>query len=495
MRCAGILLPVFSLPNRYGIGSFGEEAYGFIDFLADCGQAYWQVLPIGPTIYGDSPYQPPSVYAGNPYFVAPGLLQADGWLSERECAEHRMGGAYIDYARLFETRYKLLETAYKRFSQTPPPDFAAFKEENAYWLDCYCLFMVVKGLNGGKAMAEWSAEHKNYRLQLERKAEYADGAEFWAFVQYCFFKQWNALKAYANGKGIRIIGDRPIYSALDSADVWANPEYFQLDAELNPTAVAGVPPDLFSEDGQLWGNPLYNWDEIKKRGFDFWTRNFDFLFKQFDTVRVDHFRGFAAYYSIPTGSATAKNGEWFDAPWREFFTALKSRYGVGRIITEDLGAIDDKVKGMLAFCGYPGMKIFEFAFGEDDSAYLPKNYPENCVAYTGTHDNMTCKQWLGALNGKERRRLRRTIKRRLFEGRVAACIRNVLNSRADTVIIPMQDYMELGAAARINFPSTLGGNWIWRLPRGYDAPKLKKHILMLTNERNNDATNQGERRQ
>jgi 4-alpha-glucanotransferase len=481
MRRAGILLPVFSLPNRYGIGSFGECAYRFVDFLEACGQSYWQVLPAGPTIYGDSPYQSPSVYAGNPYFIDPGLLRAEGWLPEAGCARRRTG--YIDYARLFETQYTLLGAAYKRFAEAPPPGFSAFKEKNAGWLEPYCLFMAVKAANGGKPLPEWGAEYKNYRLQRERKEEYAGETEFWAFVQYCFFTQWNALKAYANGRGIKIIGDRPIYSALDSADVWANPECFRLDAALNPTAVAGVPPDLFSADGQLWGNPLYDWDALQESGFAFWTRSLDFLFEQFDLLRIDHFRGFAAYYGVPAGSATAKNGEWTNAPWREFFTLLKERYKGGRVIAEDLGAIDGRVREMLAFCGYPGMKILEFAFGEDDSVYLPENYPEGCVAYTGTHDNMTCRQWLKTLNGEERRRLKKKIERRPFESGVSACVRGVLNSRAGIAVIPMQDYMELGKEARINRPSTLGGNWVWRLPRGYDTPELREHIRELTGER------------
>jgi 4-alpha-glucanotransferase len=339
--------------------------------------------------------------------------------------------------------------------------------------------MAVKEANGGKGLDEWPAAQKDYRQQ-RGQARYAERAEFWAFVQYCFFKQWFALKAYANGKGIKIIGDRPIYSAYDSAEVWTSPQYFQLDGDLSPVAVAGVPPDVFSKDGQLWGNPLYDWGAIRRDGFSFWTRSLDFAFQMFDVVRIDHFRGFVAYYSIPAGSATAKGGKWVDAPCKEFFTVLKARYGTSRIIAEDLGILGDGVKEMLTFCGFPGMKIFEFAFGERNSAYLPRNGSANSVAYTGTHDNMTCKQWLTTLKRPERRRLRRAVKRRLSETKVAACVRAVLCGRANTAIIPVQDYLELGAEARINAPSTLGGNWAWRIPPSYDTPELRRRILSLT---------------
>lgn len=456
MRKAGILLPIFSLPGKYGIGNFGKEAYDFVDFLSACGQSYWQVLPLGPTGFGDSPYQSLSVYAGNPYFISPDMLKENGLLTEKDCREHMTPHGKINYALLYETRYVLFGKAFERFRIKPPSDFADFKLKNKFWLDSYCLFMSAKEQNG-----------------------YKGAPDFWAFLQYCFFRQWYALKAYANGKGIQIIGDRPIYSALDSAEVWANPRLFQLDGNLMPTAVAGVPPDAFCDDGQLWGNPLYDWEQLKKDGFAFWLDSFDFTFQLFDAVRIDHFRGFVAYYSVPAGSATAKGGEWVDAPCKEFFSALKARYGTEKIIAEDLGTLDGKVKEMLAFCGFPGMKVFQFAFGEDDSMYLPENYPENCVAYTGTHDNMPTKHWLKTLKPDERARLKKSVKRQPRESGTAACIRSVMNSCANTVIIPIQDYMESGKEARVNFPSTTGGNWSWRLT-DYDTPERREHIRFLT---------------
>ena len=405
MKSKGILLPVFSLPSRYGIGDFGAEAYKFVDFLAETGQNIWQILPLNQTSFGDSPYQSPSAYAGNPYFIDLEALFREGLLTAEELAGQAEPQGNIDYARLYERRYAVLRRAYARFD--------------------------------------------------------ANGADF---LRFC---QWKALKGYANGKGIRIVGDLPIYVSADSADVWSQPAYFQLDENLCPTAVAGVPPDGFTPDGQLWGNPLYNWERLEEEGFAWWIERFRAAFEMYDMVRVDHFRGFAAYFAVPFGDSTAKNGKWVQAPGKALFAKVKEAFPAAPVWAEDLGYLDESVRELLAYTGYPGMKILQFAFDSKNSEYLPKNYPANCVAYTGTHDNMTSRQYLEGVRGMAKWRVRLCTRRKPRETRTHAFVRAVLQSRADTVVIPMQDYLELGEEARVNTPSTLGGNWVWRLPQNY----------------------------
>lgn len=461
MKSKGILLPVFSLPSRYGIGDFGQEAYKFVDFLAETGQDLWQILPLNQTSFGDSPYQSPSAYAGNPYFIDLEALRREGLLSAEELAEQEAPLGNIDYARLYERRYSVLRRAYSRFDANDEA-FLRFCGETP-WLADYCGFMALKDKNGGRDWQSWPETER--RRELAHVPE--EGARFYAFLQFEFFRQWRALKGYANGKGIRIVGDLPIYVAADSADVWSRPEYFQLDGELRPTAVAGVPPDGFTPDGQLWGNPLYHWERMEREGFAWWIERFRAAFALYDAVRVDHFRGFAAYYAVPYGDKTARNGKWVQAPGMALFAKVKEAFPSAPIWAEDLGYLDESVRELLAYTGYPGMKILQFAFDCRNSEYLPKNYPQNCVAYTGTHDNMTARQYLESVHGITKWRTRRCIRRRRGETKTRAFVRAVLQSRADTAVIPMQDYLELGAEARINTPSTLGGNWAWRMPQNY----------------------------
>lgn len=460
MRKRGILLPVFSLPNEYGIGSFGEEAYRFVDFLAEAKQDYWQVLPLNPTSFGDSPYQSPSANAGNPYFIDLDLLRADGLLTKEECAAQRNPDRTIDYARLYRERYAVLRKAFARFVGSKL--YNEFIIDNADWLLPYARFMSNKTKNGGKPWNEWQQIERDENEEL-----------FWIFLQYEFSAQWKALKTYANRRAIRIIGDMPIYVAYDSADVWNEPKYFQLDGEGKPTAVAGVPPDAFTQDGQLWGNPLYNWDVHTKEKFKWWINRFGYALGLYDVVRIDHFRGFAGYYSIPYGEKTARNGEWKTAPGSLLFHAVKQRYPDAEIIAEDLGYLDEGVTKLLKETGFPGMKIAQFGFSEPDSPYNPENYIENCVAYTGTHDNETAKEWAEKLPRREKKLFRKCVKKRFWEYDSDALIGSVFQSRAGTVIVPMQDYLRTGKEGRINTPSTVGNNWRWRLSKNY-VKSLKK---------------------
>lgn len=457
-------MPVFSLPNKYGIGSFGDEAYRFVDFLAATGQSYWQVLPLSPTSYGDSPYQSPSAFAGNPYFIDLDLLRMDGLLTKEECKAEQTKDKVIDYAKLYERRYAVLKKAFVRFWK--PQSYEQFIEDNRDWLFPYAEFMARKQANGGVAWNEW----KN-----EKSCEDAETA-FWVFLQYEFFLQWNALKTYANTRGVQIIGDMPIYVAYDSADVWQNPQYFQLDGNGTPTEVAGVPPDAFSSDGQLWGNPLYDWDAMQKDNFAWWKRRLKAVLSMYDVVRIDHFRGFSDYYAIPFGAPTARNGKWKPAPGKELFTELKKEFSQAKIIAEDLGVLDDRVRGLLQETGFPGMKIAQFGFSENDSPYNPKNYPKSCVAYTGTHDNPTTQSWAKRLSDTEKIRFRKYVRRHIGETDANALVRSLLASGAETVIIPMQDYLSLGENGRVNTPSTLGRNWVWRLKPHYmrHANRIKR---------------------
>lgn len=460
MKKRGILLPVFSLPNEYGIGSFGEEAYKFVDFLAETGQNYWQVLPLNPTLFGDSPYQSSSAIAGNPYFIDLDILRADGLLTKEECRTQRTSEKFIDYAELYRSRYTVLRKAFGRFVK--PKSYDQFVLANVDWVLPFARFMSNKTKNGGKAWNEW-----------EQTVRDVEEEGFWIFLQYEFFLQWKALKTYANRRGIKIIGDMPIYVAYDSADVWSEPQYFQLDERFQPTSVAGVPPDAFNDDGQLWGNPLYDWDVLEQDDFAWWIRRFGNALTLYDVIRIDHFRGFSGYYSIPYGEKTARNGVWKTAPGSALFRALKRRFPEAEIIAEDLGFLDDGVTALLKETGFPGMKIAQFGFSEPDSGYNPKNYPPNCVVYTGTHDNATAAEWASNLPRQEKKYFRKCVKKLFYERDGDALIRSVMQSRAETVIIPMQDYLHIGEEGRINTPSTLGDNWRWRLKRNYGKSRRR----------------------
>lgn len=486
-RASGILLPVSSIPSPYGIGAFSKEAYDFVDFLVEAGQTYWQILPLGPTSYGDSPYQSFSTFAGNPYFIDLDALVKEGVLTKKECkaADCEKHIRYIEYGDLYEKRYDLLKKAYKRSKISEDPEFLKFVEDNQSWLKDYALFMAVKNCFEGKSWLEWAEDIRKrwgYSLDYYYK-EYAEEIEFYEYLQYKFMEQWTKLKSYANEKGIRIIGDIPIYVALDSADAWAHPDLFQMDQEGKPVAVAGCPPDAFSETGQLWGNPLYRWDVHKNQNYDWWVRRMEHCYKLYDVVRIDHFRGFDEYFSIPYGDEDATGGHWEKGPGMELFHTLEKRLGHKDVIAEDLGLQTDSVRQLVKDSGYPNMKVLGFAFDADgQSDHLPHRYDKNCVVYTGTHDNETLMQWYDGMTEEvaafvvdymNNAHTPRSQVRWDF-------IRLAMLSVADTCIIPVQDYLGLGQEARMNFPSTLGDNWKWRMQKTDLTKELAKEILHLT---------------
>ena len=468
MRTSGILLHISSLPSDYGIGTFGREAYRFVDFLSKAGQTYWQILPIGITSFGDSPYQSFSSFAGNPYFIDPDRLMYDGYLEKADIAGLDFGGdpEKADFGKLYESRYKMLRTAYKRFKKAPPKDFADFCRENEGWLDGFALFMAIKNEAGGSSWQSWEKGLKTReKTAIEAaKARLASEIEFYKVIEYLFFKQWFALKAYANKKGIKIIGDLPIYVSLDSADVWENPEDFELDTSLVPTRVAGCPPDAFSADGQRWGNPLYNWRKMQQEGFPWWCRRTEFSAKIYDVIRIDHFRGFEAYWAIPASDKTAKGGAWVKGPGYALFEALEKKMGTLPIIAEDLGFLTEGVKELLAKTGFPGMKVLEFAFDpEGDSEYLPHNIVKNSVAYIGTHDNEPLMLWLEKSPKAVAEFAKAYMHLTKEEGYNWGFIRTLMACPADTVIIQMQDILALAEGARMNTPAKAEGNWAWRM--------------------------------
>lgn len=477
MRTGGILMHISSLPSKYGIGTMGKEAIKFVDFLEKAKQTYWQILPVCPTSYGDSPYQSFSSFAGNPYFIDLEYLIKDKLLTKRECDSLEWGDnpEFIEYGILYENRFPLLKKAYARFKKNEPEDFAAFCKEQESWLEDYALFMALKDAHEGNAWAEWEPELKKREPGAMEQArnEYAEEIEFWKMLQYLFFRQWNELKGYANEKGIKIIGDVPIYVAYDSADVWANPGQFYLNNELEPIDVAGCPPDAFTEDGQLWGNPLFRWDVMKADGYTWWTKRIDFMSHLYDVVRIDHFRGFDSYYAIPGKDKTARNGEWRVGPGIDLFRTLEEKLGKLDIIAEDLGYLTDSVRKLLKDTGFPGMKLIQFAFdGEDSSDYLPYNYPKNCIVYTGTHDNDTTIGWLKNAPKESVRFAKEYMHLTKEEGYNWGALRTAWSSVGDTCIIPIQDILGIGSEGRMNVPSTLGTNWKWRTLPGQINAKL-----------------------
>ncbi len=487
MRASGILMPVFSLPSRYGIGSFSKSAYQFVDMLKKAGQKYWQILPLCPTSYGDSPYQSFSTYAGNPYFIDLDQLIEEKLLTRKECQACDFGDdpQDIDYGKLYENRFKLLRKAYERANVGEDQEFEAYRRENAWWLDDYALFMAVKDRFDGVAWNEWAEDIRlrwSNAMDYYRRELYYE-IEFYSYLQFVFMKQWKKLKNYANINGIEIIGDIPIYVAFDSADAWANPELFQFDAENLPTAVAGCPPDGFSADGQLWGNPLYRWDYHRETGFDWWIRRIAYCSELYDVVRIDHFRGFDEYYSIPYGDTTARNGHWEKGPGIALFEAAKNRLGELNIIAEDLGYITDSVKKLVADSGFPGMKVLEFAFdSREKSDYLPYTYEKNSVVYTGTHDNETIAGWYAGLDKSDLKMCTDYMNIDRIPGKEYHWdfIRLAMLSVSDLCVIPIQDYLGLDNCARINHPSTLGTNWRWRLAKGQLSASLLKEIREMT---------------
>ncbi len=480
-RGAGILLPIGSLPSRYGIGSLGEEAYGFVDFLYEAGQSYWQVLPVGPTGYGDSPYQSFSAFAGNPYFIDLPRLAAQGLLTNEELAAAELADEEIPYERLYYTRFTTLRAAASRF--TADAAFEAFCNEEADWLDDYALYMSIKAQHEEH---EWTLWEKPLRLREPQamarvRDTLADDVYFWKFCQYAFFCQWRELKAYANRKGIQLIGDIPIYVAQDSGDVWAHPELFELDDDGFPTAVAGVPPDRFSKDGQRWGNPLYRYDRMAQDGFVWWRARMAACARLYDVIRIDHFIGMARYFAIPASCETAKGGAWRRGPDKALTDALDSARGDARIIAEDLGVLHPSVRRLLKKTGYPGMKVLLFAFDSDDSnEYLPHHYGNNCVVYGGTHDNETIVGFCRSLRGERRRFVLEYLGVKRTADIPRAMLRAAYASVADVAVFQMQDILMLDNRARMNTPSTLGGNWQWRLRQGQITADTANELRRLT---------------
>jgi len=492
-RSSGVLLSVTSLPSKYGIGCFSQEAYDFVDWLVKAGQTYWQILPLGPTCYGpsdDSPYQSYSAFAGNPYLISLETLGKEGLLTKKECEALDWGEdpKKVDYDKLHENRLKLLRKAYERSAIASDPEYQDFLKENNWWLQDYALFMALKDFFGDVAWSQWPQDircHWGFALDYYREKLYFD-IEFQQFLQFKFFQQWLKLKKYANDRGIRIVGDMPIYVSLDSSDVWAHPELFQLDENNTPTAIAGCPPDAFSADGQLWGNPLYRWDYHKQTGYEWWVSRLYQSFRLFDAVRIDHFRGMDEYFSIPYGSPNAMNGHWEPGPGMDLFNTVKEKLGEKQLIAEDLGLMTDSVRQLVKDSGFPNMKVLQFGFDLGDlgktNDYLPHNYDRNCVVYTGTHDNETVAGWFKGLKKKEKQLIRDYIDDNHTPDAefYRSIVRMAMASCADICVIPVQDVLGLDNSARMNQPSTVKTNWRWRMEAGMLTKEAQKDLLEVT---------------
>lgn len=478
-RSSGVLLHITSLPANEGIGTLGKPAFEFVNWLKAAGQKYWQVLPIHPTGYADSPYQSPSAFAGNPLLidlwelVELGLLAPDD-IKGREYGEDP---STVDYEKVIAQKKELLRKAF--FSFKEDVSYLAFIQEQSWWLEDYALFMAIKQHNELRSWMTWDKELRFRKPEVLAafKEEHIEDIKFHRFVQYMFFTQWNKLKAYANKNGISIIGDIPIYAAMDSADVWVNPKLFTIDISLRPTLVAGVPPDYFSPTGQLWGNPLYDWDAMERDGYNWWLSRIDHAMKLYDMVRIDHFRAFDTYYAIPADATTAEYGEWKKGPGMKLFDTVREKLGNVNIIAEDLGNIFDSVKKLLSDTGFPGMRVLQFGFNSEgkDSIHLCHNYVNNCVAYTGTHDNDTIMGWLKSADAKAAKMAKSYINANFLEHKNVSFIRSVYASPAALAIIPMQDILGIDGRGRMNVPSTVGGNWTWRMKK----PANKKSARLM----------------
>ena len=482
MRKSGILLHISSLPSNYGIGTFGKAAFDFVDYLHQAKQSYWQILPLGPTSYGDSPYQTFSAFATNPYFIDLDMLIEEGLLEPSDIQATFYSPRYVEFKELYDERFIVLHKAFERFNKNDSY-FKEFMTNEAYWLEDYALFMALKKQHDGEPWETWE---ENLRLRKTDTLNYysellKEQILFQKFMQYKAYQQWFNLKGYANQKGVSFIGDMPIYVAYDSSDVWANPQYFDLDEKRIPYHIAGVPPDNFSKDGQLWGNPLYNWDVLKQNGYSWWVDRVHSAMHMFDMVRIDHFIGFQNFYSIPYGHKTAAFGEWKKGPGYDLFKVIKERLGHVNIIAEDLGVITDDVRKLLKNTGFPGMKLLQFAFdSREESDYIPHLYEKNIFAYTGTHDNETTETWFNNLPKHDLDYCLKYINHRGNGSKVDSLIKSTLGCIADTAIIPMQDYLHLGKEGRMNIPSTTGNNWRWRMLKEEQTTRLRNKIKSFT---------------
>ena len=481
---SGILMPISSLPSPYGIGSLGQYARDFVDFLVKTEQTCWQILPINPTAYGDSPYQSPCSQAGNPYFIDLPQLQEKGLLTEEELLENRHDTQRVDYGWLWNTRFALLRKAFSRF--VPDESYAAFCQKHSHWLNDYALFMALKERYGHSPWVTWAPEHKDADAARLLVSSFAPEMDFWKWVQFEFYTQWNALHQYATQNGISIIGDMPIYAAHDSVDVWRDREQFLLNSEGDPLVVAGFPPDGFSPDGQLWGNPIYNWKGMKKDGFAWWIRRIGCALELYDILRLDHFIGFENYYAVPYPSPNARGGSWQKAPGKALFKALKTALPGMKIIAEDLGIVTDEVRKLLKYTGFPGMKMLHFAFYEDDSENLPRMYnSDNWVVYTASHDSDCTASWAQAQSKETIKRLKQECPVKKGQTIPQALIAFAMSSRANLAMVPMQDYLELtNEQGRMNIPSVAQGNWSWRLDADYATEELIQKIHSFTTAHN-----------
>ena len=482
-RASGIILPVFSLPGEYGIGTFGKEAYDFIDFLSAAGQKYWQVLPMGPTDCGNSPYSSLSVFAGNPNFIDLKELMDEGIIKKDDADKQDWGSGDVDYEKVIPAKKAVLRKAFENGYDSMAEEVNGFASQNESWIYDYALYMALKEHFGGLPWYEWDEDIRlrktdavdKYKRLLKREINYH------IYVQYLFFAQWERLKKYAEEKGVKFIGDIPIYAAMDSADVWATPENFLLDEKNMPVDVAGVPPDYFSEEGQLWGNPLYDWEAMKKDGYGWWIRRIGAAQRLYDVIRIDHFRGLESYWAVPAGEKTAVKGEWRKGPGLDFIDRIKGWFSGLEIIAEDLGILTDDVRKLLRDSGFPGMKVLQFAFDESgESDYLPYKYDKNCVCYGGTHDNATIREWLEDGDKKETDFAREYFGINKKDSFNFGIIRGGMSSVADLFITQMQDYLELGGEARTNIPGVAFGNWKWRMQKGAADRKLAEKIFRMT---------------
>ena len=471
-RSSGILMPISSLPSQYGIGTLGEAAFRFADFLKSAGQTCWQLLPLGPTGYGDSPYSSFSAYAGNPYFIDLGCLCRDGLLEMGDIDGVDWGNdpRNVDYGKIYARRWEVLRKAFRAGWPRDRQAVLAFAEENGRWLPDYALFMALKQHFGMRPWTYWADKDIRTR-HPESMARYQalleDDMRFFTYLQFLFFRQWHTLREYAGSRGIRLIGDLPMYVAPDSADVWAEPENFLLDEQNLPREVSGVPPDRFSADGQLWGNPIYDWQRMREDGYSWWIRRIAGSKRLYDILRIDHFRGLESYWSVPYGAKTSKAGRWVKGPGMDFVRIIRDWFAGVPIIAEDLGLMTPEVGQLMAESGFPGMKVLAFAFGDGEaSGYLPHNYGHNCVCYVGTHDNETIIQWWDTADRRDVAFARRYLAIHDDEGFNWGVIRGGMSSVADLFVVQMQDCLGLGGEARMNIPGTETGNWRWRLLPG-----------------------------